>query len=477
MLQKRINILKLFFIVTLLNGFIIEVSISHPATNEYDIVEFSDNLVLSTDDFVYSHHVEPTLAISQEDHIFVGWKNAHGHNTAGVRVSFTRSVDNGKTWTEPYDMPMYKGIYTGQSDPWLVWDDTGLYYAYLEYSIENEELSQITVAKSLDDGTTWGSPVNATGGNGFADKETMTVSNNGIVYIAYDDITNYTTVRLSSSSNQGYSFSEVGVIADAINQPLDHLAPYVITNSNNDIYIAWIWFPNNKTWGDVYLTASEDQGESFSTPIDINPTSENCSFEVSVDQRPSRVTLPVIKFDQNDRLYALWSEKFELNGSWDVYVRYSDDYGSSWSARYQVNPETPGHQWQPDMDIDSQNRLHIVWYDQRLGSFIPRYRIMDFSNASEGGIFWGETITIADESTPSTFTRPGDYFTVRVDSDDIPHVVWTDGRSGNELDIYYAHGMLLKSSTNIDFSGVWIITPLVLVLLGIRNKLRKKEVL
>ncbi|MHA2075529.1 MAG: hypothetical protein ACW97X_12990, partial [Candidatus Hodarchaeales archaeon] len=249
MLQKRINILKLFFIVTLLNGFIIEVSISHPATNEYDIVEFSDNLVLSTDDFDYSHHVEPTLAISQEDHIFVGWKNAHGHNTAGVRVSFTRSVDNGKTWTEPYDMPMYKGIYTGQSDPWLVWDDTGLYYAYLEYSIENEELSQITVAKSLDDGTTWGSPVNATGGNGFADKETMTVSNNGIVYIAYDDITNYTTVRLSSSSNQGYSFSEVGVIADAINQPLDHLAPYVITNSNNDIYIAWIWFPNNETWG------------------------------------------------------------------------------------------------------------------------------------------------------------------------------------------------------------------------------------
>ena len=51
-----------------------------------------------------------------------------------------------------------------------------------------------------------------------------------------------------------------------------------------------------------------------------------------------------------------------------------------------------------------------------------------------------EPISIADTNTSSEFTRPGDYFTIRLDSEDIPHVVWTDGRN-DEMDIYYAHGL------------------------------------
>ena len=113
-------------------------------------------------------------------------------------------------------------------------------------------------------------------------------------------------------------------------------------------YIAWVWFPSNISQGDIYLTASEDQGESFSTPIDINPTSENCTFEISVvDQRPSRVSLPVIKFDPLlDRLYVLWADKFEPDGTWDIYLRYTDNYGETWSSRYQVNPDLDGNQVQ-----------------------------------------------------------------------------------------------------------------------------------
>lgn len=484
MLSKKMNIFKILLITFLFYYIIIGGISSHPVTNDSEVIEFSKNILLSTRDSDYSDHVEPTLAISQNDTIFVGWKNAYGHNTGGVRVSFTKSSDNGESWIEPFDMPMFGGVYTGQSDPWLVWDETGLYYAYLEYSIQNDELSQITVAKSVDDGFSWLSPVKATNGYGFADKETMAISNDGIIYVAYDDITNNikdsgtVTVRLSSSSNSGDSFNEIGVIADAITKPYDHLAPYVITDSNNDVFIAWIWFPNNDTWGDIYLTSSTDQGKTFSSPIDVNPLSENCSFEVSADQRPSRVSLPVIKFDQNDRLYALWAEKFELNGSWDVYLRYSSDYGASWSARYQVNPEIGGNQWQPDMDIDSQGRLHLVWYDEQGLSFRSYYRMVSFNDTDgQEELIWGDTIAIADESTINAYSRPGDYFTVRVDSKDIPHVVWTDGRSKNGLDIFYAHGLLVKSSTTIGFSSIWIIIPIIILSLIIRIRRREKEAL
>ncbi|UCG01233.1 MAG: exo-alpha-sialidase [Candidatus Heimdallarchaeota archaeon] len=434
---------------------------------------------MSTSDSPYTHHVEPTLAISENDVIFAGWKNAFSHNGPGVRVSFSKSTNNGKDWSEPFDMPMFKGINTGQSDPWLVWHDEILYYAYLEYSIDSYELSQITVAKSTSLGDTW-SPVAASYGEGFADKETMTVSNDGTVYVAYDDInynTNVTTVRLTRSIDNGDNFDEVGVIIDSETHPEDHLGPYVTTDSNNDVYVAWVWFFT--AWGDVYLVASQDQGETFSEQIDLNPLSENATFETTLDQRPSRATLPVIRFDMSDRLYVLWADRHHEGGEWDIFIRYSDDYGLNWSDRYQVNPKRAGNQWQPEMDIDSNGRVHVVWYDEHEDTYGPYYRMLIFSNETGEEVIYSDPVAIASVNTSSTFTRPGDYFTIKVDSKDFPHVVWSDGRE-NEMDIYYSHGITEPVSTSADKTSIFpnifvIIIPIALFVSGIWKKKRSQR--
>lgn len=434
------------------------------------ILSFSKNLLLSTMDTPYTHHVEPTLAISENDVLFVGWKNAFSHNGPGVRVSFSKSTNYGKEWSKPYDMPMFKGIETGQSDPWLVWHNQILYYAYLEYSIGPDDLSQITVAKSTDQGDAW-TPVKATYGDGFADKETMTVSSDGTVYVAYDDInyvTNVTTVRLTRSTDNGDTFNEIGVIADSIKHPEDHLGPYVTTDSNNDVYVTWTWF-SSSVWGDVYLAVSYDQGETFAELTDINPQCENATIEASLDQRPTRATLPVVQFDQNDRVYVLWADKHYENGEWDIFIRYSDDYGLTWSERYQVNPKKTGNQWQPEMDIDSKGRCHFVWYDEHEDSYGPYYRTLTFPQDGEE-VVYSEPIPIANVNTSSDFTRPGDYFTIKVDSKDIPHIVWSDGRE-REMDIYYSHGLTEEaSSTSTSLNFLAILVPIVLIGLKTRKK-------
>ncbi|MFX0092760.1 MAG: sialidase family protein [Candidatus Hodarchaeota archaeon] len=227
---------------------------------------------------------------------------------------------------------------------------------------------------------------------------------------------------------------------------------------------------------DGYIIAehkiSKNKGESFSLNTDINPGSENATFTVTTEGLPRRVTLPVIRFDQNDRLYVLWAERFEDGGTWDVYLRYSDDYSLTWSPRYQVNPETGGDQWQPDMDIDSKGCLHVVYYDQQESSFRPYYRTVVVPETTDAEPIFGDPIPVATVYTYRTFTRPGDYFTVRVDSNDIPHVVWTDGRH-NEMDIYYSHGIPKEISTS--FGIAWLLIPLVLVLLGLGYNYRKKR--
>ncbi|NHJ48205.1 MAG: exo-alpha-sialidase [Asgard group archaeon] len=408
-----------------------------PNTDPF-ILGFSDNILLSTDDISYPHHVEPTIAIGDDDTIYAGWKNANGHNTGGVRVAFTKSMNGGKSFSNPSYMDYITEGITGQSDPWMVFSDNRLYYAYLEYSITGPYISQITVATTMDGGAVW-NYANGTDGDYFADKETMTVDNNGNIYIVYDDVGPETYVRLTRSSDFGLSFSERNIIVDSVNEPYDHVGPYVTTDSNNNIYVAWLRY-TSENWGDVYISKSETQGMTFSTPMELNPIKENGTFTVSLDGYPSKVTLPVIRFDQNDRLYAMWNELSEVDGSWGIVMRFSDDYGEIWSDRFQINQNVTGDQWQPDFDIDSKGRLHIVYYDLQSNYFRPYYRMAFFENNLLSSITITDAIPITEAETSSTFTRPGDYFTVRVDSKDIPHVVWSDGRNG-EMDIYYSHGI------------------------------------
>ena len=131
------------------------------------------------------------------------------------------------------------------------------------------------------------------------------------------------------------------------------------------------------------------------------------------------------------------------------------------------------------MDIDSHGKIDVVYYDDEGGtSFKPFYRVLEFPQT--GDPIFNSPIDISiGISTSNIFTRPGDYFTIRVDSNDIPHVVWSDGRN-NEMDIYYAHGVISSETTTITTAtttktislGISIFTLLIFILL---HKFKKKK--
>lgn len=410
------------------------------------IVAFSENHLVSVNDAVYAHHVEVSIAISDNGTIFAGWKNSETHNGPGARVSISKSVDGGDTWTWPYDMPMFGGAYTRQSDPWLVWHNGSIYYSYLEFSVAGEYFTQITVAKSNDYGNTW-TPVKASCGDYFADKETMTIDSNGTIYIAYDDVDTSTngnvTVRLSRSINGGETFQETSIIAEP---EFYHLGPYLALEKEDNVFVAWTWAegdPETGIGGNLYFDKSYDMGATFGKEEFINSDGNYSAYTIA-GGRPAKTTLPLIMFDSTDRLYVLWADYRE--DSFDVYVRYSDDFGRNWSDRIRVNPTVAGDQWNPDMDIDSQGRLHIVYYDEQSGYYRPYYRVLSFTGSNRDVAGLTSPIVIANASTPSDFTRPGEYFAVRLDAQDVPQVVWSDGRNG-EMDIYYAHGLTQSQVT------------------------------
>jgi len=434
-----------------------------------EVSSFSSNVLVSTDDSSYSHHVEVSMAISDNDTLFVGWKESNTHNGPGIRVSVAKSANSGTTWTSPYSMPMFTSGTTGQSDPWLVWHDGTVYYAYLEYSIAGPSLSQITIARSQNYGASW-TPVTASYGNFFADKEMMVISDNGTIYLVYDDtddatVIGNTTIRLTRSIDEGYTYQEICNITEQT--PWKGL-PYLALSSESHLFVAWLYIePETLNWGNIELSKSQDGGNTFRESLFIN---SDGNYSTSA---PGKITLPVIRFDQNDRLYVLWADGFDQGeNSFDVYLRYSDDFGETWSDRLRVNPDVEGNQWNPEMNIDTHGRLHIVYYDEQGEYYRPYYRTLTFVGDEHDSPVFGNPIPIADSLTSSSFTRPGEYMSIQLDSNELPHIVWSDGRN-NEMDIYYAHGIYGEISS---FDPTLILTgTAIIVVAGILLYIRRRQ--
>ena len=438
-----------FFLILLVIGIVLFSPLY--AINSFSLSSnpFSSNILLSISNSPYPHHVEPTFAISDNGTLFAGWKDAKGPSSSGVRVSYSKSINSGTTWSSPQDMPLFNSsIQTGQSDPWMIWFNNTLFYFYIEFDLAQPytslNLSQVTLAKSTDYGATW--QLNRASHNpNFADKETAVISNDGTIYVAYGDVpsSGSNRMRLSYSKDGGKTFNDSLLIDDLSSDTIDQIAPYIDVDNSGKLFVAWLKLTTQTYTG--YLVFDSLNMSNFGTDTRITD-GNNAKMTQTVSGSGSKWTLPVLRIDNKDRIYVMWSDTAESAGSWDVYLKYSDDYGKTWSEKMRINPSTIGNQWMADMDIDINNNLHVVYYNEQGSSYRPYYQLITNSNNK---LTISEAKVVASGDTSSTFSRPGDYLTVRVDENLRTHVVWSDGRN-NDMDIFYAHCDCVQ---NIDFTN------------------------
>ncbi len=402
-----------------------------PYHETYEVLESKDrfsNIILSTNKNLYQHHVEPTLAID-DNFIHVGFKNAETHDGPGLAVSYTFSTD-GEIWTSPYNMEQF-WKQSGQSDPWMIVFENILYYVYLEYTLTGN--TQMTLARTSDQGSNWEFTI-ASYGSGFADKETFTIDENGYIYLAYDDQLDatHTEVKLSRSFDGGNSFIENVTMSDSLSAA--YVGPYIVSAGFGVLYNAIGYLDDAPGSSDILFDKSTNFGETWGLDTDLNPSYNASYFAQGISGSPAEVTLPALSIDDNGRIYVVWEDVSTdiSTKNWDVYMRYSDDTGDSWSDRIRINENVEGNSWMPDLDIDSSGNVHVIYYDNNTGFSNLMYRVFYPSNNSLSVEY-----KISTEGTSSEFTRLGDYITVRVDNDDNIHMVWTDGRN-DVLDIYYA---------------------------------------
>ncbi len=173
------------------------------------------------------------------------------------------------------------------------------------------------------------------------------------------------------------------------------------------------------------------------------------SYELLSDVSDSNAQELTIIADSFDNIYVAWSDPTDvgdLGGTdRDIFYNVYDEGTDTWKGMTLVSEDSSSVSVEPCLAVDSKNYVHLVWTDSTdiLGAGSD-YDIFYKKLLSSFSI-WSSTQVVSEESTDNS--RDG---SMCIDSEDSIHVVWYDETdylsSGFDLDIFYKDYDSSKSS-------------------------------
>ncbi len=180
-----------------------------------------------------------------------------------------------------------------------------------------------------------------------------------------------------------------------------------IAVSGSVVHVVWHDARNTVNNYEIYYKRSTDGGLNWGADTRLTNTNNSSSELVSVSVSGSAVHL--VWLDYRD-------------GNAEIYYKRSTDNGLSWDADLRLTNNTFDSQ-SPSLSVSGQV-LHTVWYDNRDGNYEIYYK-----RSTDGGTSWGADTRLTNNTGQSWYPA------VSVSGSSV-HVVWYDGRDGND-EIYY----------------------------------------
>ena len=267
-------------------------------------------------------------------------------------IGFARSTNGGASFDPP--------VYLTQSPTLRTWDPAlavgpdGTVYASFMRATATQ--SYPVVETSFDHGESFKQVMTLTPPDkkNWGDRDFIAVAPDGSVYVTWDYGPSAATVTFLCASNGscGYSTGQLNVV---IQKSTDHgktfgpmtyvspgfpasggdSAPMVMEpNGRIDILYQGYHITNTTTYAmdpaHSYFTSSTDGGATWSTPVELGPTSGTMSLaEWWIDGD--------IGMDTAGNLYAVWDTQGDTTDT--GWLSYSTDHGAHWSNPVQVPPD------------------------------------------------------------------------------------------------------------------------------------------
>ncbi len=383
---------------------------------------------------------EEQVAINPLDpnNLVAVWRDFRlGHRRVGVGYTF----DGGITWN---DSLLEEPSYPRHSDPGITTDAAGNFYVViLSYTGSTSEPNGLFVLKSEDGGVTWGDAVPAIDQvpGVFEDKELIACDRtgsmyNGNLYVAWARFGSSIEIMNVTSTDGGASFGDAVLVSDesSVQWPCPAVGP------DGTYYVAWVQFSDSE----IRIDRSSSGGSSFGTDVtvtDIYATSTMINGGITVFGFPA-MDCDITGGLLNGRLYIAYMDR--VWGDYDIFMRYSDDRGTTWSSPVRINDDAIANgcdQFHPWTVVSDDGVVNVVFYDRRndsLNFLMDLYMAQSF----DGGLTFEPNVRVTTVSSDPTAgsTRAGligEYVGLAAASADRVHPVWTDTREGHQ-DVFTA---------------------------------------
>ncbi len=396
--------------------------------------DYFDNFDIGVDFAEVHLVVNPTNALNS----FAMYNNISA--SLGVTPHVTFDGVNWTTINPSWGAPM-------SGDPVGAYDSLGNLYADNMYNNGGGTILGTRTAKSTNGGLTWVSVVNNNVGN---DKNWIACDQTGGPYANYVYGV-MTPGNVTRSTDQGASFNVTFSSTNALPGMMVCVGPnktggnipggcvYVVTNTGSSFAAVWTFF-RSTNGGASYSQVSQVQYANY---VGTNVGGRN-----SVENFRTR-PYPMITCDNSygpnrGRLYIIYASNFPVGdgNKPDIWCRYSDDQGVSWSAQTRINDDVSPeahNQWHPSTWCDKKTgRLFVKWLDTR-DCPTSDSCLVYASYSDDGGVTFAANKQISNKKFKINCTTCGgggtpaylgDYDAINSNGKNAI-MAWTDFRNGN----------------------------------------------
>lgn len=400
---------------------------------------------------------EPYIAINptNPNNLVVAWMGFQFGNGSGLTIKVKSSFNRGITWTSPVLLPHIHSTYTS-ADVSLAFDASGkLYLSYID-SRQSPDSGGVYVARSLNGGVSWSTPVQAIdaysdGSKRPLDRPWLVSDNTGNnIYITTKPapwVSAPNRPYFIASNNGGITWNPWRyidttnyLVGSAVAQPM--AAPAIAGNTVLAIYPSYVASQN--VFPQFVLAKSINGGGTFSYHTALAGTVSAAAN----DTAKSGYKLLINPANSNHYVFFYvggWS-----NSDLDILMIESFNAGNNWTSPIRVNDDALNNGKMQDLvwaDFDVNGDLIVTWRDRRNGSG-PGYKrateIYGAYRATTASTF-NPNFVISDLSVPhhTVLEQNGnDFMSVALRNDTL-NAVWGTTRDGS-LDIWFSR---MKAST------------------------------
>ena len=285
-------------------------------------------------------------------------------------------------------------------------------YIYVVWQDETPGNYEIFYKKSTDGGATWALQ-RLTWNSGDSYNSAITSDSNNNIHVVWSDDTygdNEIFYKQSTDGGATWALQRLTWNSGSSN------AAAIASDSNNHIHVVWQDdTPGNR---EIFYKQSTDGGATW--------TLQRLTWSSNTSAGPD------IAIDSNNHIHVVWHDY--TPGNYEIFYKKSTDGGATWTlTRLTWNSSLS---YNPAVAVDSNNHIHVVYYDSMPGNSEIFYK-----KSTDGGATWTlSRLTWNSESSLSP--------AIATDSNNYIHVIWLDNNPGN-YEIFYKQSIDGGTSWNL----------------------------